>query len=217
MEADLSRRACCLRVTIAYLPRLNWSLLRAGVPLIWRLAVENCGAAAVAGCALRIELPGFLDSGAIALRELAPGETLELDAARLPWVRRDFARAAQLTRDEETSLHLTLRASDGPLVGSALRAGLCPLTLLPPDEWVPGLRYDDERAAFALDPRLDLAQATIDFPGGGTAQHARREATWQGQLPLPAAVAALLCAEHPQVELIKDEAMEALAKLPLRS
>lgn len=81
------------------------------------------------------------------------------------------------------------------------------------DEWCPGLSYDGLRAAFVLDPVVELAQATVDFPVGGTAQTSRSESAWNGQPPLPAAVAALLFAEHPQVELIKDEAMRSLGDM----
>jgi len=41
--------ALCVRVAISYVPRLNWSLLRAGVPLVWRLSVENRGETPAAG------------------------------------------------------------------------------------------------------------------------------------------------------------------------
>ncbi|HND81565.1 MAG TPA: SUMF1/EgtB/PvdO family nonheme iron enzyme [Accumulibacter sp.] len=203
-------RTCRLRVAIGYLPRLNWSLLRTGVPLVWRLSVENRGSASAAGGVFRIEVPGFLDSGPIVLRELAPGETQEIDAARLPWLQRDFERAARLSGAQETALRLTLRANDGQSLDNPVAVGSCPLTLLRPDEWLPGLCHDDACAAYTLDPSLDLAQATIDFPAGGTVRPSRGEVAWQDQPPLPAAVAALLCAEHPRVELIKDEAMRIL-------
>lgn len=205
--------ALCLRVAISYVPRLNWSLLRAGVPLVWRLSVENRRETPAAGCALRLVVPDFLDSGPIVLRELAPGETQVFDGERLPWVRRDFARAARLANEQETHLRLSLTEHPGELAAIGSGAALCPLTLLRADEWCPGLCYDAGRAAFVLDPLVELAEATIEFPAGGSALTSRTDSVWNGQPPLPAAVAALLFGEHSGVELIKGEAMRSLGDM----
>lgn len=130
--------ALCLRVAISYVPRLNWSLLRAGVPLVWRLSVENRRETPIVGCALRLEVPDFLDSGPIALRELAAGETQVLDGERLPWLRCDFARAARLVSEKETALRLTLTGRSGQVAEIGNGAALCPLTLLRPTSGAPG-------------------------------------------------------------------------------
>ncbi len=131
----------------------------------------------------------------------------------VPQFRSDFARAMRLGSEKETSLRLTLTERSGQVAGIGSGAALCPLTLLRADECCPGLRYDGTRAAFVLDSAVELAQATIDFPAGGTALTSRSESTWSGQPPLPAAMAALLFAEHAGVELVKGEAMRILGDL----
>jgi hypothetical protein len=102
----LGSQTRALRIEITYMRKVNWSLLRAGLPLVWRLAIHNRDVTPAVGVSLRLSLLPYLDTGPVALPEIAPGDTNEIAPAALPWICQDFAAAMRLPNQVRTSLQV---------------------------------------------------------------------------------------------------------------
>jgi hypothetical protein len=88
--------ALSLTLEVNYLRDVNWPLLRAGIPPLWKLVVHNRATAPATGLGLRLSLAHFLDTGEIALPEIPPGGAHEVDIRGRHWVRCNFEAAARL-------------------------------------------------------------------------------------------------------------------------
>jgi len=201
-----------LAIKITYMRKVNWSLLRAGVPLIWKLIFCNCDSAPAVDLTLRISLPNYLDTGNVSLPEIAPGNTYEDDFPDLPWILRDFEAALQLTNRLETHLEVE--------VGG--KKAKCPIELLTPDEWCHGVWKYEEDENLVLDSTVELLEATFELPLGGMFHVDPVEMVWKGTPPLQASTAALVMSEnppvlaitkHPQVTDIKEHAISLLTAI----
>jgi hypothetical protein len=192
-----------LTVEVTYLRDLNWSLLRAGIPPVWRVAVHNRGTAPAAGLRLRLWLAHYLDSGEVALPPVPPGKVHELDVAGISWFRRDFEAASALTAAADVTWQLA--------VGDA--SVYLPVRVLRPDEWCCGL--SPGMNGFELDATLDVRRARIDLPPApaGVAQVDEDADAWVGPPPLQAAAAALVFPEAPVVNALKGDVMTVLAAM----
>jgi hypothetical protein len=99
-----------LTIEITYMRKVNCSLLRAGIPLVWKLSVRNEDSVPARGLMVRLWLPDYLDTGLVSLPEIPPGATYEVDPLELPWTRRDFAAAMRLPYNDGASLHVEVGA-----------------------------------------------------------------------------------------------------------
>ncbi len=190
-----------LVVEIRYMRQVNWSLLRAGIPLVPRLAVRNAGNAPIRDLALRLSLTPYLDSGPLPLPLLAPGETHTLKSFH--WIKADYDAVMRLADGHTAHLQLD--------VGTA--SAQCPLSVLPPDAWRAGVVYDEHNDTFKLDATMAWANATIDLPPGGVVTARDVEEAWRPPPPLQAAAAALIQPGHPEVDAVKRTAVEKLATI----
>src|SRR5438876_1035697 len=59
-----------LALEITYMRKVNWSLLRAGLPLVWRLTIRNCDSTPAGGLRARLSLPNYLNTGWFPLPEI---------------------------------------------------------------------------------------------------------------------------------------------------
>jgi len=191
-----------LTIEITYMRKVNWSLLRAGIPLVWKLSVRNEDSVPARDLMVRLWLPDYLDTGPVSLPEIAPGATHEVNPRELPWIRQDFAAAMSLTKPPATT-YLQVE------VGAHTAA--CPIGLLTPDEWCAGVSIRGKR--FVRDPTVELSNATIELPSGGTVHAHPIEMSWSGDPPLQAATAVLVLPMHPRVAEIKNHAITLLAAI----
>ena len=190
----VSHDARALTVDITYMRQANWSLLRAGIPLVWEFTVHNRDCVPAVGLMARLSLPGYLDTGPFALPEIVPGACHVYDHTDLTWMHRDFEAAMRLRHKRDARLQVE--------VGSHQAA--CPIEVLPPDEWCAGVAYDETVKQFVLDSTVELCRATVDVPPGGVVVAQPSDACWQSSPPLQAATAALVLPQHSRVAEIKN-------------
>src|SRR5688572_1969076 len=67
-----------IAVEIEYVAGVNWSLARAGIPVIRRLRVTNRGTVTRSGT-LRVRIPRYYDSGELVVADLEPGQPRDVD------------------------------------------------------------------------------------------------------------------------------------------
>jgi hypothetical protein len=180
---------------VTYLRKVNWSLLQAGIPLVWDLHLQNQGDSVLEESALCISVPNYLKSGLYPLPSIAPGKSMKISGDKLSWVQRDFKAAVELSCQQQTHLEIA--------IGSL--AARCPLSLLTADEWCVGVGSD-----FQLNSTVELTEAEVQFPPG-TVQASERKRSWKGQPPLQAATAALVLPLDDRVQQIKNRAARFLA------
>src|SRR5579872_5964475 len=137
-----------LKVQVTYLRDVNWSLLRAGIPPVWRLRIKNCDAAPAAGLRLQMLLGHYLDSGEIALPDIPPHQTRNVPLGRHRW-KLNFSAAESLAGAADEFWRLAVGGDWAEL----------PVCLLPTDEWCFGVRYRD--GAWELDSALDVRRASF--------------------------------------------------------
>ena len=192
-----------LTIEIEYMAKVNWSLLRSGLPLIWKLAVRNRGVASAGDLSLRIRLPDYLDTGPVPLPEIAPGKKYFLDLQALPWIQQDFRAAVQFNHKHREKLQIEIGE----------HVAVCPIDLLTANEWCAGVacvEYDDGNYAFRLNSTVELYGITINMPPGGKDQRQQFEEEWTGVPPLQAATAALVLPQHSRIAEIKRQAVTIL-------
>ena len=205
-----------LSVEIQYMRKANWSLLRAGLPLVWKLVIHNTGDAATPlGLKLRIWLPSqrqpalppLLDSGEIPIDDpIASGESRDL-TPRLRTdhrVEADFEQAVRLSYPREAFFRVELAGVTAE----------CPLTLLMPDEWHLGVLY---KGWLVADASVEVAEATIIMPPGGRISVSVTPGVWSGSPPLQAATWALVLREHPVMKGLVAQTVEKLRGVPKNS
>jgi hypothetical protein len=137
--------AVTLRLQIRYPRKLNWSFLQAGMPPVWSLTLHNRGPRRATNLNLRLQLPGFLDTGLWPLPALAPRARRTVKLAGLPWVLRDLEAAMRLTDTRQS--HLLLE-----IAGRTLKL---PVEVLAADEWCAGVAWDGDQFCRLEDLRFE--------------------------------------------------------------
>jgi hypothetical protein len=196
VEKDPTR----LKITVTHARKVNWSLVSAGIPLVWEVAAENLGSTPLSEAAVKWEIPGYLEGEKVALPRLAPRQRHTIGPEKLRWLTQDSEAAARLPTSESSAL----RVSVGKWSVS------CKVDLLTADEWCYGVSWSGPPNKYVLDSTVELSRVEFDAATGSIQKHETIEKVWKGDPPLQAATAALVLTDHPWVVGLKDRSVAGL-------
>jgi hypothetical protein len=187
------------RVEITFMRKVNWSLLAAGIPAVWKLDIHNGSSESLEPMELKVWIGGrsdlYVDSGLHHLPAIAADNSHSVEAHSLHW-RSYFNRAMRVTKPQPSELHIRLGSYHGS----------CPIDLLTPDEWqfaVACLKDSDGQITFTRDPTVELTRASFKLPAGGKKLYLDRkddiEEKWVGSPPIEIAAAAFCSPRHEKI------------------
>jgi formylglycine-generating enzyme required for sulfatase activity len=192
-----------LEIQVRYQRRLNWSLLRAGIPFVRSITVSNDGPEESVPLEIRLRLPGYVDSEPtpLIIAPVAAGTTRTVPLERMVYWKVDYERAVLLGYPFRSDLIV--------IVNGARLA--FPVNVLMADEWLPGYgAHWNMAGSLDVGPARELEWA-IGVGSLPLSDHYRVDhetETWTGDPPIEAAGAALVMPTHPAVERIRREALE---------
>lgn len=185
---------------VSFLREVNWSVLRSGIPFVWRLRVVNQSPATLGALRLGFTIPGYLECAEVSVPELPPGVAHEVRGQDLSW-RVDYDAATRRRDTADEFLHVTIRD----------RTVRHLVQLLAPVEWYPGVASSDD--SLVLDAGLELIHWRVGLADANTLGTWVGREPWEGRPELQACAAALVQPDHPAVRLIKAKAMTLLSAM----
>lgn len=188
-----------LYVEITFMRKVNWSLLAAGIPVVWKLDIRNGSSKSLEPMELKLWIGSksdlYVDSGPHHLPEIPADSSHSVEIHSLSW-RRDFKKAMRLTKPQQSHLHLRLGSYHGS----------CLIDLLTPNEWciaVACLEHTSGQITFVRDSTVELTKAAFKLPVGAKKLYQDRkddiEEKWVESPPIEIAVAAFVFPRHEKI------------------
>lgn len=192
---DLISASKKLKFGITYMNPVNWSLLHAGVPLIWEFKLTSSSSLTTWDTLVSFQISDLGISNRGRLSDIIK------DCYNLHW-NLNLERGMKLTAKRSRETNLIIKVGNQTVQ--------CPISFLKPCEWLSGVKWDSRDKKFVLDSTIKVRTVTFEFPSGVSNSFIDSDQEWLREPPLQEVTTAFVLKEHPDIKKIKEKAIEKL-------